>query len=92
MADVDWTDEENDMIVSDYFAMLADDLPRRSYNKAEHNRRLHERIGRSRGWLEFKHANIPAALRGVVSASQSSPATCRASTFRWLWPRQWIAG
>jgi hypothetical protein len=30
MADEDWTDEENDENVSDYFAMFADDLSRRS--------------------------------------------------------------
>ena len=32
-----WTDEENDLIVADYFTMLAADIARRDYNKAEHN-------------------------------------------------------
>lgn len=36
----DWTDEQNDAIVADYFAMLAADIVARSYSKAEHNRRL----------------------------------------------------
>ena len=35
-----WTDEENDLIVADYFAMLAEDMAGRSYNKAQHRRSL----------------------------------------------------
>jgi hypothetical protein len=62
MATESWTDEENDAIVADYFAMLADDLSGRRYVKAEHNRALQDRIGRSKGSIEFKHANISAAL------------------------------
>ncbi len=34
----DWTDEQNDAIVADYFSMFADDIASRPYNKAEHNR------------------------------------------------------
>lgn len=33
-----WTDEQNDAIVADYFAMLADDIVGRPYSKAEYNR------------------------------------------------------
>lgn len=58
-------DEENDLIVADYFAMLADDLARRPYNKADHNRWLQERIGRARTSIEFKHQNISAVLKGL---------------------------
>lgn len=36
----DWTDEQNDAIVADYFAMLAADIVGRTYSKAEHNRLL----------------------------------------------------
>ena len=53
MALGDWTDEENDLIVADYLAMLTDDLAGRPYSKAEHNRNLQARIGRSRGSIEF---------------------------------------
>lgn len=60
-----WTDHENDLIVADYFAMLADDLSGRSYNKAAHNRRLQEQIDRSRPSIEFKHQNISAVLKGL---------------------------
>jgi hypothetical protein len=65
MAVGDWTDEENDLIVADYFAMLADDVAGRPYNKAEHNRHLQQRIDRSRTSIEFKHQNISAVLKGL---------------------------
>jgi hypothetical protein len=61
----DWTDEQNDAIVADYFAMLADDLAGRPYSKAEHNRMLQAVIGRPRGSIEYKHQNISAVLRGL---------------------------
>jgi len=60
----DWTDEQNDAIVADYFAMLADDIAGRFYNKAEHNRVLQAEIGRPRGSIEYKHQNISAVLKG----------------------------
>lgn len=63
MADGPWTDAENDLIVADYFAMLADDLRGQLYNKAEHNRALQNRIGRGRGSIEYKHQNISAVLQ-----------------------------
>lgn len=31
----DWSDEQNDAIVADYFAMLGDDIAGRPYSKAE---------------------------------------------------------
>jgi hypothetical protein len=61
----DWTDEQNDAIVADYFAMLADDITRRPYSKAEHNRLLQEVISRPRGSIEFKHRNVSAVLKGL---------------------------
>ena len=65
MATGPWTDAENDLIVADYFAMLAADLAGRPYNKAEHNRRLQSQIDRSRPSIEFKHRNISAVLKGL---------------------------
>jgi len=62
---VAWSDSENDAIVADYFAMLSDDLAGRPYNKAQHNRALQVKIGRSRGSIEFKHQNISAGLIGL---------------------------
>ena len=63
MASDNWTDRENDLIVADYFAMLADDLAGRRYNKAAHNRALQSRIGRGPGSIEYKHQNISAVLQ-----------------------------
>lgn len=65
MASGDWTDQQNDAIVADYFTMLAEDEAGRSYSKAEHNRRLQEAIGRPRGSIEYKHQNISAVLKGL---------------------------
>jgi hypothetical protein len=61
-----WTDAENDLIVADYFAMLADDVAGRPYNKAAHRRQLLPRLNdRSDGSVEFKHQNISAVLKGL---------------------------
>ena len=65
MATGPWTEEENDLIVADYFAMLADDLAGRPYTKADHNRRLRTRLVRSRPSIEFKHRNISAVMKGL---------------------------
>jgi hypothetical protein len=66
MADADWTDAENDLIVADYFAMLGADLAGRPYLKAEHRRRLQPLLNkRSEGSVEFKHQNISAVLLGL---------------------------
>ncbi len=61
-----WTDEENDLIVADYFAMLANDIARHPFNKAEHRRGLVSLLrNRSEGSIEFKHQNISAVLKGL---------------------------
>lgn len=61
-----WTDKENDLIVADYFAMLADDIAGRPYNKAERRRALLPQLNdRSAGSIELKHQNISAVLKGL---------------------------
>jgi hypothetical protein len=65
MAGEAWTDAQNDLIVADYFAMLAQDLAERSYNKAERNRQLQQHVGRSRTSIEFKHQNVSAVLKAL---------------------------
>jgi len=61
-----WTDAENDLIVADYFSMLADDVAGRPYNKAGHRRQLLPLLNnRSEGSVEFKHQNISAVLKGL---------------------------
>ena len=61
-AGTDWTDEELDLIVAAYFAMLTDELAGRPYVKAQHRAALVQLIGRSQGSVEFKHQNISAVL------------------------------
>ena len=66
MSNEAWTDEENDLIVADYFAMLADDIRGRTYSKTEHRRRLLPVLqNRSEGSIEFKHQNISAVIKGL---------------------------
>ena len=66
MSSEPWTNEENDLIVADYFAMLGDDVSGRPYSKAEHRRALLPLLnGRSQGSIEFKHQNISAVLKGL---------------------------
>jgi hypothetical protein len=66
MAENDWSDIENDLIVADYFDMLHLDLAGNPYNKAERNRTLQSFLmERSRGSVEFKHQNISAVLLGL---------------------------
>ena len=60
-----WSNEQNDAIVADYFAMLSDDFAGRPYRKAEHNRLLQGVIDRHRGSIEYKHQNISAVLKGL---------------------------
>jgi hypothetical protein len=66
MSNGPWTDEENDLIVADYFAMLAEDMAGRRYNKAQHRRSLMPLLrSRTEGSIEFKHQNISAVLKGL---------------------------
>lgn len=57
-----WTDGQNDLIVADYFAMLADELAGQSYIKSRHNEALQKLTGRNRGSIERKHMNISAVM------------------------------
>lgn len=68
MATGPWSDGENDLIVADYFTMLADDLADRPVNKAAHNRALQQHVHRSHKSIEFKHSNISAVLKGLGEA------------------------
>lgn len=61
----DWTHSEIDLIVADYFSILAAELASQPINKAERNRALQQMLPRSRGSIEFKHQNISAVLLGL---------------------------
>lgn len=62
-ARADWTPDELETIVGDYFDMLAAELRGEAYNKAEHRRALLKQLNRrSEASVEFKHRNISAVL------------------------------
>lgn len=65
MSNGPWTDEENDLIVADYFAILVDDLAGKPLNKAASYRQLADRIDRSVKAIEYKHQNISAVLKAL---------------------------
>lgn len=58
-----WTSEENAATVAAYLDMLEQELTGQPYVKAEINRRLVARIGRSKGAVERKFQNVSAVLR-----------------------------
>lgn len=66
LSESDWTDQENDLIVEDYFDMLAADLAKQPYVKAHHRKHLLPMLNnRSDGSVEFKHQNISAVMLGL---------------------------
>lgn len=59
----DWSREEVEATVADYFDMLDKELRSLEYSKAEHRRRLAALLNmRSNGAIERKHQNISAVL------------------------------
>jgi len=64
VAENDWSRDEVEAAVADYFEMLHYELAGLlRFNKAEHNERLRRSlVQRSKGSVEFKHANISAVL------------------------------
>ena len=57
-----WNNKEIEIIVADYLDMLQLELAGVKFNKAERNRILRHRLGRSRGSVEYKHRNISAVM------------------------------
>lgn len=61
-----WTDQENDLIVADYFAMLQADLAGLPFSKTEHRNGLSRLLpARNSKSIEFKHMNISAVMLGL---------------------------
>jgi hypothetical protein len=58
----DWSDDEIDLIVADYFEMLRLELSGQHFVKAHRNEQLRRRIRRSHASIEFKHCNISAVM------------------------------
>lgn len=63
MSHADWSRSEVEAIVDDYLSMLTSELAGTPFNKASHRRALLAKLNaRSEQSVEFKHANISAAL------------------------------
>jgi len=58
-----WSNQEVDLIVADYFDMLQLELSGKPFVKLHRNKTLQDLTGRSKGSIEFKHQNISAVLR-----------------------------
>lgn len=58
----DWSVDELDAIVAEYFAMLSAQSAGQTFVKAQRARALDARIGRGAKSIEFKHMNISAVL------------------------------
>lgn len=59
----DWTQEEVETTVQDYFEMLRLESMGAVYNKSEHNEHLRDKLQtRSKSSIELKHQNISAVL------------------------------
>jgi hypothetical protein len=57
-----WTDDENDLIVADYFAMLAEEIDGCLFVKSHHNAAIVAATGLTRGSVERKYMNVSAVL------------------------------
>lgn len=75
----DWTENEVQATVADYFEMLRLEADGLAFNKSEHNELLRKQLrGRSKASVELKHQNISAVLAGM--GLPLSKATNRAAT------------
>lgn len=62
----DWSEDEVQSTVADYFEMLRLEADGLAYNKSEHNEILRKQLnGRSKASVELKHQNISAVLAGL---------------------------
>lgn len=59
---LEWTAEEIDSIVEDYFALRSKFLHKEKYVKADYYRTSEEKTGRTRKSVEYKYRNISATL------------------------------
>ncbi|MEY4271030.1 MAG: hypothetical protein RLZZ58_2246, partial [Pseudomonadota bacterium] len=59
---IDWTDEQNDLIVSDYFAMLKMQMVKTPFVKSHRYEALSALIGKTPKAIEAKHQNVSAVM------------------------------
>ena len=63
MAFTNWSNQENHIIVEDYFSMLIDELKGNKINKTHHRKSIIPSLNnRTNGSVEFKYQNISAVL------------------------------
>jgi hypothetical protein len=63
VAGSDWSQQEVELVVAEYLAMLTCELTGQTYNKTAKRQQLMTRLpGRTAGSIEFKHANISAVM------------------------------
>jgi len=62
---VDWSSDENLLIVQVYFDMLQKEQTGEPYRKVDYNRKVQQFAGRSRGSVEFKFQNISSWLEDM---------------------------
>ena len=59
----DWSQQEVELIVADYFDMLQSEVEGQPYKKSEHRKKLLPQLdGRTDASVEFKHANVSGVL------------------------------
>lgn len=63
-----WSDEELRLLATVYACMLSHESQQADYTKAAHNRWLQSRTNRTRSAIEFKFANLSAALEDAGMA------------------------
>ena len=71
----EWSTQEVELVVEDYFEMFRLERQGQKYNKAEHNRQLQQATRRTQTSIERKHQNISAVLGqlGLPSISGYKP-------------------
>lgn len=88
----DWSIEEVEVTVAEYFAMLRAEIAGAPYTKSVHNERARRQLnGRTKAAVEFKFQNISAVLvnhghayvRGYLPA-QNYQAALEASVLEWI--------
>ncbi|PTT06545.1 hypothetical protein DBR10_12375, partial [Caulobacter sp. HMWF025] len=89
----DWSPADLDLIVGDYFVMLAKDLAGQAVDLAAHQRALRFVTGRSGGALDFKTCEISAvvSLVGLPILTAFAPRWTYAETVVEAVERQLIA-
>jgi hypothetical protein len=87
-----WTDEENDLLVADYFAMLGEQFAGRPSVKAHTNAAIVATLGRCRQSVDFKYRNVSAILTKLgMPRLPDHPARQIDDLLPWNWKERQLA-